>query len=90
MKMLFKSLYRQGLMYPDSTGPALVSTSVGYPAVGGCLPWMIALRNELLFVVLGVLSLVSVGFLVDVMIFAVEDRCQSVDCVCIDEFVALI
>ena len=90
MKVLFYGLDREGLMHSDSTGPTLVSTSVWHPPVRWCLPRVFALCNELFFVLLRALALVSVLLLVDVVIFAVEDRCQSVDCVCIDEFVALI
>ena len=76
-------------MHSKATGSTLVATPVGHPSVMRSLPWLFALSNELLLVLFCVLGLVPIAFLMDIVILVVDDLCQAVDGMLVDELVIL-
>ena len=67
-KSLFNGGDRQGLVGAQSAGTAVKPTSMGLPSVVWSLPWLLALLDELLLALFGLLSLVSGRLLVYVVV----------------------
>ena len=77
-------------MHPGSTGGAGISTSLWGPVMVGLLPGFGAELDEILFPLLGVLARLSVWFVVQVMLFVLEDLLKPLNRLFVNGFVVLV
>ena len=76
IEMLFKEFDCETLVDSCSAGVTLIPTPVGGPLVLVGLPWKLALADESLFVLFGVVPCPSDRFVMDVMLGILKDLLQ--------------
>ena len=86
-KPVLKLLCCEGLVHPGSAGVAGISTSVWDPPVMGLLPGPGALLDEVFLLLFGLLGRLSGLFVVQVVLFVIEDLLQPLDGMRVDGFV---